>query len=38
MPIEFIAGLVIGILMGMDLALFIKHIKELKKELKNNND
>lgn len=30
MPIEFIAGLIIGISLGIDLTLFIQHIKELK--------
>jgi len=32
MPIEFIAGLIIGILLGIDLATLMKHVKELKKE------
>lgn len=36
MPIEFIAGLIIGISMGMDLALFIQQIKQLRKEWRNN--
>ena len=36
MPIEFIAGLVIGISMGIDLTLFIQQIKELRKEWRNN--
>lgn len=36
MPIEFIAGLVIGISMGIDLTLFIQNIKQLKEEWRNN--
>lgn len=35
MPIEFIAGLVIGISMGIDLTLFIQNIKQLKEEWRN---
>lgn len=36
MPIEFIAGLIIGILLGVDLAAFIQQIKQLRKEWRNN--
>lgn len=36
MPIEFIAGLIIGISLGIDLAMFIRHIKELKEEWRDN--
>ena len=32
MPIEFIAGLIIGISLGIDLTLFIQQIKQLRKE------
>ena len=35
MPIEFIAGLIIGISMGIDLTLFIQNIKQLKEEWRN---
>lgn len=36
MPIEFIGGIIIGILLGIDLTIFIKNIKELKEEWRNN--
>lgn len=36
MPIEFITGLLIGIAIGVDLAMLICHIKELKEEWRNN--
>lgn len=36
MPIEFIGGLIVGMALGMDLAMFIRHIKELKEEWRDN--
>ena len=36
MPIEFIGGLIVGIVLGIDLTIFIKNIKELKEEWRTN--